>query len=624
MNPEAPRLRIAFVGHVDHGKSTLIGRILHDTDSLPEGKLDLIRAACAAEGMDFEFAFLLDALLEEQEQNVTIDTTQIPFRSARRRYVIIDAPGHREFLKNMITGAARADAAVLVIAANEGVREQSRRHAYLLRLLGIQRLVVVVNKMDAVSWSEDVFRSIEKEYRAFLQTLDLRPGHFIPASARGGENVVRAGGPGLEWYRGPALLAALDEMEPAPPPTAQPLRFTVQDVYRFDDRRIIAGRIESGTLKAGDEIVFSPANRSSVVHSIESWNAPPPREALTGDAIGITLRDQIFVERGYVASHQEVRPIQANRFRAELFWIAEHPLRRDAQCSLRLATQEVPAQIAEIEEVMDSSTLETRTGEIAQLERNEVGRVTIQARAPLVFDNRERIPALGRFVVVLDGRICGGGSIYGGVYTEPTAVKSKNIFWSEGPITARDRARRNNHRGAVVWLTGLSGAGKSTIARALEGELFARGMHTYVLDGDNIRHGLNANLGFSPADREENIRRVSEVAKLLADAGTVAITAFISPYRADRRRARAIAMEAQADFIEVFVDAPLAVCEERDPKNLYKKARAGQIREFTGIDAPYEAPEDPEIIIRTAEQTVDECVTTILENLLPRLRPGAA
>jgi bifunctional enzyme CysN/CysC len=614
-----PRLKVVFVGHVDHGKSTLIGRILHDTGSLPEGKIEAVQQACVAEGMEFEYAFLLDALLEEQSQNVTIDTTQIPFRTARRQYVIIDAPGHREFLKNMITGAASADAAVLVVAANEGVREQSRRHAYLLSLLGIRQILVVVNKMDLTDYAEPVFREIEREYRDFLGTLGLEARRFIPASAKTGDGVASRG-KSFAWYSGPTLLEALDKLESVTSPLGQPLRFCVQDVYRFDERRIIAGRIESGELRVGDQLVFSPANKTSAVATIEAWSAMPREEAIAGDSIGVTLREQIFVERGYFASHRENTPIEANRFRADIFWLAEAPLRKNAQCTVRLATQEVKAQVVAIEQVMDSSTLAVSAGEIELVRRNEVGRVTLQTRGPLVMDNHDRVPSLGRFVVVNDGRICGGGIVSGGTYTTRSEAKSKNIFWNEGAITAQIRAAHNGHRGAVVWLTGLSGAGKSTIARGLEAELFARGMHTYVLDGDNIRHGLNSNLGFSPEDRVENIRRVSEVAKLMADAGAVAITAFISPYRLDRRRAREIALEAKADFIEIFVDAPLSVCEERDPKQLYKKARAGEIRDFTGIDAPYEAPEDPEIVVRTNEQSPEESVAAILEQLLPRLR----
>jgi len=615
-----PKLKVVFVGHVDHGKSTLIGRILHDTDSLSEGKIEQVKKACAAEGMEFEFAFLLDALLEEQKQNVTIDTTEIPFRTTRRRYAIIDAPGHKEFLKNMITGASRADAAILVISADEGVREQSRRHAYLLSMLGIKHVVVVVNKMDLVDYSEKRFREIEQEYRKFLRELGLDARTFIPASASEGENVARASMK-MKWYCAANVLEALDLLKTQERDVDLPLRFCVQDVYRFDGRRIIAGRIETGTLRVGDQLVFSPANKSSVVATIERWNAQENNgPAVAGDSIGITLGEQIFVERGHIASHENETPIEANRFHADLFWIVREPLRVGHLYGLRLATQDVKCEVVSIERVMDSSTLETKSDGREQLERNETGRLTIQTRAPLVIDNHDRIPNLGRFVIIDDGQICGGGTIFGGVYTDRTVAKSKNIFWTEGKITALARAMRSGHRGAVVWLTGLSGAGKSTIAQALERELFQRAMHTYVLDGDNIRHGLNSNLGFSPDDRVENIRRVSEVARLMADAGTVVITAFISPYRMDRSRAREIALEGNAEFIEVFVDAPLAVCEARDPKNLYKKARAGQIREFTGIDAPYEGPEDPEIVVHTDRQSVDESVATIMEQLLPRLR----
>src|SRR5213595_2704871 len=392
-----PKLRVVFVGHVDHGKSTLIGRILHDTGSLPEGKIEEIKKACAAEGMEFEFAFLLDALLEEQKQNVTIDTTEIPFRTARRRYAIIDAPGHKEFLKNMITGASRAEAAILVISADEGVREQSRRHAYLLSMLGITNLIVVVNKMDLVDYSEKRFREIEQEYRKFLRELGLDAPSFIPASAREGENVARASMK-MKWYCAANVLEALDLLETQERDVDLPLRFCVQDVYRFDGRRIIAGRIETGTLKVGDQLVFSPANKSSVVASIERWNAPSNGPAIAGDSTGITLTEQIFVERGYVASHQNETPIETNRFHADLFWIVREPLRLGHLYNLRLATQDLKCQVVSIEEVMDSSTLETKNDGREQLERNEIGKLTIQTRSPLVVDNHERVPNLGRFV----------------------------------------------------------------------------------------------------------------------------------------------------------------------------------------------------------------------------------
>ncbi len=348
MSGEAQRLKIVFVGHVDHGKSTLIGRILHDTGSLPEGKIASIQAACSAEGMDFEYAFLLDALLEEQAQNITIDTTQIPFRTPLRQYVIIDAPGHKEFLKNMITGAANADAAVLVIAANEGVREQSRRHAYLLSLLGIKQIVVVVNKMDLAGYSEGRFQEIEREYGEFLKGLGLTARVFIPASAKQGANVAKRTDAALEWYKGQTILEALDQLAAVTAPLSQPLRLSVQDVYRFDERRIIAGRIESGSLRVGDELVFSPANKSSVIATIESWNGPPREEAIAGDSVGITLREQIFVERGHVASHQTETPIETNRFNADVFWMAEEPLQKRSRYTVRVGTQEMKCQVVAI------------------------------------------------------------------------------------------------------------------------------------------------------------------------------------------------------------------------------------------------------------------------------------
>src|SRR5205809_6047569 len=415
-NPQLP-IKVVFVGHVDHGKSTLIGRILQDTDSLPEGKVEMVKKACAAEGMEFEFAFLLDALLEEQKQNVTIDTTEIPFRTPRRQYDIIDAPGHKEFLKSMITGASRADADILVISADEGVREQSRRHAYLLSMLGIKHLIVLVNKMDLVDYSEKRFREIEQEYRKFLRELGLDARTFVPASAREGENVARASAK-MKWYGAANVLEALDSLGPQERDVDLPLRFCVQDVYRFDGRRIIAGRIETGTLRAGDQLVFSPANKSSVVATIERWNTQENGPAVAGDSIGITLSEQMFVERGYVASRENETPIEANRLHADLFWMVREPLRVGHLYSLRLATQDVKCEVVSIERVMDSSTLEAKSDGREQLERNEIGRLTIQTRGPLVIDNHDRIPNLGRFVIIDDGQICGGGTIFGGVYTD--------------------------------------------------------------------------------------------------------------------------------------------------------------------------------------------------------------
>jgi bifunctional enzyme CysN/CysC len=622
--PAADRLRVVFVGHVDHGKSTLIGRIFHDTNSLPDGKVAQIKAACEAEGMDFEYAFLLDSLLEEQEQNITIDTTQIQFRTDRRPYVIIDAPGHKEFLKNMITGAASADAAVLLIAANEGVQEQSRRHGYLLSLLGIKQVVVAINKMDLVGFSEEIFSSVRQEYSAFLKQIGVEARTFVPISAREGINIANRGAldgsDPAPWYQGPSVLEMLDTFEPPVPLNDMPLRFPIQDVYRFDERRIFAGRIESGTLRVGDQLVFSPDNKTSTVASIEVWSAPTKAEAKAGDSVAITLTEQIFVRRGHLASLETDAPIVSNRFKARIFWMGKTNLQKGQPYRIKLATQELDAEIVHIERIIDASTLDTVTSGRDHIAKNDVAEVTLQTRGALVMDNHDRNPLLGRFVIVDNRQVAGGGIIHSGIYADRSKVKSTNIFWSEGNVTATNRNLRNGHRGAVVWLTGLSGAGKSAISRNLERELFNLGNQVYVLDGDNVRHGLNANLGFSHEDRTENIRRVAEVAKLMADAGLIVVTAFIAPYQSDRRRAREIALESGVEFFEVYVNAPLATCESRDVKGLYLRARNGEIPEFTGINSPYEEPANPEIVLQTDRETLEESTARLLEFLLPRLR----
>jgi len=626
------RLRVVFVGHVDHGKSTLIGRIFFDTNSLPDGRIEKVQAACKADGLDYiEYSHLLDALIEEQEQNITIDTTQKEFRTDKRPYVIIDAPGHKEFLKNMITGAASADAAVLLIAANEGVREQSKRHGYLLSLLGIKQVVVAVNKMDLVDYSQEVFDQVVKEYTFFLKEIGLEARTFVPISARNGYNVALKAGDGNEearnpvmpWYTGPTITGMLDTFEPPKPLNDLPLRFPIQDIYRFDERRILAGRVEAGSLKVGDSLVFSPGNKTAKIASIENWNGPTKTIATAGESIGITLEEQIFVERGHLGSHEVDSPIESNRFKARLFWMGKTNLTVGERYKLKLTTQELDAEVVSIERIIDASTLDALSGERGYIARNDVAEITIQTRGALAFDNADRNALMGRFVIMHQHNVAGGGIIFGGVYTDRTKVKSQNIFWSEGTTTTEKRALRNGHKGAVVWLTGLSGSGKSTISQAIERELFTLNMHTYILDGDNIRHGLNANLGFSPEDREENIRRIAEVARLMADAGIVVVTAFISPYQADRRKARAIACENGIDFYEVFVNTPIEVCEQRDPKGLYKKARSGEIKQFTGIDAPYEAPDSPEVTIHTDKQSVSESASKILEFLVPRLRATA-
>lgn len=610
------KLKIVIVGHVDHGKSTLVGRLFFDTDSLPLGKAEQIQKACAAEGMEFEYAFLLDALLEEQEQNITIDTTQIQFRTKKRSYVIIDAPGHKEFLKNMITGAAHADAAILLIDAKEGVQEQSRRHGYLLSLLGIRQVVVAVNKMDLVNWDQAVFQEIVTGYSAFLHDLGVTPKAFIPISAKLGENIASKTGV-MPWFDGHTILEELDHFTLPLSKKDLPLRFVIQDIYRFDERRILAGRVESGTLRVGDELVFWPDRKRSVVKSIEVWpQAEGPTSVEAGMSVAITLTEQIFAERGQVATHAGEVMVEGREFEAKLFWLDPDPLQLNETLTLKLGTAECEARVTELKRVLDSSSLDVSESRM-QVLKNEAAEVRIRLRKPLGFDNVDRIQETGRFVILKGKRIGGGGIIQGARYPESTgsAVTSSNIAWSVNDVTRELRVDHFGHRGAVVWLTGLSGSGKSTLAVALESALFRRGVGAFILDGDNLRHGLCADLGFSEADRTENIRRGGEVARLMAEAGLVVISALISPFAAERERVRTLCSAAGVPFLEVFVNAPLSVCEERDPKNLYKKARLGEIKSFTGIDSPYEPPTSPDLELRTDKQSRDECLEILLRKV---------
>jgi len=604
-------LRIALAGHVDHGKSTLVGRLVHDTGSLPEGKLEAIQAMCRRRGMPFEWAFLMDALQAERDQGVTIDASQIWLRHGGREYVIIDAPGHIEFLKNMVTGAAASDAALLVIDAVEGVQEQSRRHGYLLHLLGVRQVAVAVNKMDLVDFDQARFRAIEADYRAYLGDIGIDPDHIIPVSAREGDNIVQPSA-AMPWSDGPTVLQALTGFRVVTEPVALPLRFPVQDVYKFDRRRIVAGRIESGVLRVGDTLLFSPSNKTAKVASIEAWCVPsPPTAAGAGESIGITLARQIFVERGEVASHESAAPSETDVFRARVFWLGRRPLAVGESYKLKLNTLETKITVQSIEKVVDTSDLSTR--EAQEVGRNGVAEVTLRADRMLALDPFDANPRTGRFVLVDGYDIAGGGIIDMRGYADQRQLitrRATNIQRIEHEVSIATRQQRNGHRGGVIWLTGLSGSGKSTIALAAERRLFNLGYQVYVLDGDNVRHGLCADLGFSPEDRAENIRRVGEVAALLSRAGIVVITAFISPYRSDRERAR---QAAPKDFHEVYLKADLATCEARDPKGLYKRARAGEIADFTGISAPYETPAAPELALDTSRASIEESVSALVD-----------
>jgi bifunctional enzyme CysN/CysC len=606
---EQRQMKIVIVGHVDHGKSTLVGRLVYETGSLPEGKYEAIKAMSERRGMPFEWAFLMDAIQAERDQGITIDTTQIRFKTAKRPYTIIDAPGHKEFLKNMVTGAASSEAALLLIDAHEGVQEQSRRHGYLLHLLGVRQVAVLVNKMDLVGYSADRFGEVAETYRAYLQGLGVEPACIVPISAREGDNII-AHSPKMAWYQGPSVIGALDGFIPRELPTELPLRMPVQDVYKFDQRRIIAGRIEAGRLAVGDQVVFSPSNKTAHIKTVEAWNAPIPEGAEAGTSVGVTLDEQIFVERGEVMSHLDDAPLESNVFKARVFWLGHQPMVQGKSYTLKLNTLEAPVTVERIEHVIDTGDLSTKPAD--RIERNGAGEVVLRTKRMLALDEHERNPTLGRFVLVEDYLPVGGGIISMEGYPDQRnliTVRSTNITAVGHAVTREARNGRNGHKGGVLWFTGLSGAGKSTLALALERELFAKGYQVYVLDGDNIRTGLNANLGFSPGDRAENIRRVGEVASLFADAGFLVISSFISPYRSDRDRARAAAKDA---FHEIHVKASLEACEARDPKGLYKRARTGEIPEFTGISSPYEPPETAELVVPTDELPVEECLALLI------------
>ena len=600
-------MKIVVVGHVDHGKSTLVGRVLYETGTLPDGKVEYLKEVCEKRGMPFEWAFLMDALQAERDQGITIDTAQIRFRTPARPYVIIDAPGHKEFLKNMISGAASAEAAVLVIDAHEGVQEQSRRHGYLLHLLGLRQIAVAVNKMDLVDFDEARFEVVKAEIVAYLNSIGVEPTYVVPVAARSGDNIASVSEQ-TPWYKGPSVLEALDRFIPAKPATELALRLPVQDVYKFDERRIIAGRIESGRLKVGDTLVFAPSGKSARIATIESWgvNAVTTLTASAGQSVGITLDEQIFVERGQVASLAEAPPTLSHSVKARLFWLGRSPLKVGSRYKLKLATAEHAVEVTAIERVIDVEDLANHQG--AEVGRNAVAEVVFRGKAPISHDSFVANPRLGRFVLVEGYDIVGGGVI-AEADAERQDHKSTNITVVEHKVNFENRALGNGHRGGVVWLTGLSGAGKSTIAMEVERQLFLKGWQVSVLDGDNVRHGLCSDLGFSPDDRAENIRRVGEVAHLFAQAGMLVVTAFISPYRSDRDRVRSITPEL---FHEVHVATGIEECERRDPKGLYKKARAGQIAEFTGVTAPYEAPIVPELAVVTDGKSVEESVAEVL------------
>lgn len=521
-------LNIVIVGHVDHGKSTLLGRLYADTGSLPDGKLEKVQAICKQQGKEFEYAFLFDAFLEEQEQGITIDTARTFFMWKGRQYIIIDAPGHKEFLKNMISGAARAEAALLLIDALEGVKEQSKKHGYLLSLLGVRQFAVVVNKMDLVGYRQDVFDGIEKEYREFLGQFKAVPSQFIPVSAKLGDNIANRSAQ-MSWYSGPTVLETLGAFRKETARSEQPLRLPVQDVYKFDARRIITGRIAAGRLKVGDRLVFSPSNKSANIRTVEAFNIDPqPTEGQAGQSIGVTLDEQIFVERGEIASHQAHLPLVSTAFRANLFWLGKRPLEKGRKYLLRVATKEVDCEVAAIHRIIDTMDLAQQQGSHT-ISKNQVAELTLRTKAPVAFDLSSSFEATGRFVLVDEYDIAGGGIITELVHDDQEFLREearrRDFAWIKGEVTVEDRAQQYGHRAAVVLITGGRHTGKSFLARKLEGRLVTDGRHAYLLDGENLRRGLDADLSEEERGQTmEMARRYGEVARLLMDTGLIVVS----------------------------------------------------------------------------------------------------
>ncbi len=538
-NP-AEHMNIVIVGHVDHGKSTLLGRLYADTGSLAEGKIERVQEICREQGKEFEYAFLFDAFLEEQEQGITIDTARTFFQWQGRQYIIIDAPGHKEFLKNMVSGAARAEAALLVIDALEGVREQSRRHGLLLSLLGVKQVAVVVNKMDLVDYRQGVFDSIETEYRQYLGSLGVVPDRVIPVSAKAGDNIVTPSAH-MAWYVGATVLDALSLFKKESERSEQPLRFPVQDVYKFDARRIIAGRITAGRVKIGDRLVFSPSNKTANVKTIEAFNIePPPAEAQAGESVGITLDEQIFIERGEVASLEAPLPLVSTAVRANVFWLGRRPLEQGKTYVLRLSTREVICELASVHRIVSAADLAEAASTRSVL-RNEVADVTLRTKAPLAFDLYGTFEVTGRFVLVDEYDIAGGGIVTALVRDDQDTLRNeareRDFAWVKGEVKLEDRARYYGHRAAVVLFTGPASAGKAFLARKVEAQLVVEGRHAYLLEGENLRHGLDADLGQAAAEGSaEAVRRYGEVARLLVDTGMLVISTT-NAFGADQQQA---------------------------------------------------------------------------------------
>jgi bifunctional enzyme CysN/CysC len=605
-------LRFITCGSVDDGKSTLIGRLLHDAHLLFDDQLTALVSDSERQGSaenDIDFALLLDGLEAEREQGITIDVAYRFFSTSRRSFIVADTPGHEQFTRNMATGASTAQLAIILLDARKGVLVQTKRHSYICSLFGIRHVVVAVNKMDLVGFNQETFDIIVQEFRSFVSEFGFSSIVPIPMSARFGDNVVERSD-NTPWYRGPSLLENLEDIDANNNATATPFRFPVQLVIRPNQNfRGYAGTIASGQIRQGDAILVANSGLSSRVEKIVTYDGSIDAGEC-GDAVTLTLTDEIDLIRGDMLVSPETRPEVSEQFAAHVIWMDKQPLFQGRSYLIRIATITVPASITAIKYKVNVNTQEHLAAQT--LEVNDIGFCNISTLRPVAFDKYTDNRTTGSFIIIdrFTNRTVGAGMIAFGLR------RGTNIHRQALLVGKAQRAALKHQEPAIVWFTGLSGAGKSTIANIVEQRLNVDGYHTTILDGDNVRHGLSRDLGFTEADRVENIRRVGEVAKLMVESGLIVLCSFISPYRAEREMIRRLVGEGE--FIEVFVDTPIQDCIQRDPKGLYAKAKAGHLKNFTGIDAPYEAPIDPDIHLRTQDQTADELACIVLRALNER------
>ncbi len=606
-------LRFITCGSVDDGKSTLIGRLLYDSKMIFEDQLAALESdskKVGTQGQEIDFALLVDGLAAEREQGITIDVAYRFFATEKRKFIVADTPGHEQYTRNMVTGASTADCAVILVDARKGVLVQTRRHSYLAHLLGIKHLVLAVNKMDLVDYDQQVFDDIVADYAAFAKEIGIEAFTPIPISGFKGDNITAAPSENTQWYEGPALIEHLETIEIANVAAQEkPFRMAVQWVNRPNlDFRGFSGLIGSGTVKPGDTVRIVPSGKTSTVKSIVTFDGELD-EAVAGQSVTLTLEDEVDCSRGDVISASDNPPEASDQFEATIVWMDEEALKPGRGYWLKLASQMVTATVQEPKYEINVNSMEHLAAKTLGL--NAIGVAEVHTEKPVTFEAYADNRALGGFILIdkITNATVGAGMLHFSLR------RAQNVHWQATTITRDDHAGMKNQKPRVLWFTGLSGSGKSTIANAVEQRLNLMNRHTFLLDGDNVRHGLNKDLGFTEADRIENIRRVGEVAKLMTDAGLIVLTAFISPFRAERDMVRA--MIDDCEFIEIFVDTPLDVAEQRDVKGLYKKARSGELKNFTGIDSPYEAPEAPEIRVNTVEMTVEEAADHIIQHILP-------